>query len=113
MLPTPERLRSNTEFQRVYKGGESFVEGLVVLYLLRLPDEPVRQAGFSVSKKLGNAVIRNRVKRRMRDAYQRCLGELPKGYAAVFVARKAAAEADYESLERAMHKVLARAKLVP
>lgn len=113
MLPIPERLRSNAEFQRVYKGGESFVEGLVVLYLLRMPDEPVRQAGFSVSKKLGNAVIRNRVKRRLRDAYQRCLAELPSGYAAIFVARKAAAVADYEELERAMHKVLARAKLRP
>lgn len=112
MLPQPERLRSNQEFQRVYQGGESFVEGLVVLYLLRLPDEPVRQAGFSVSKKLGKAVTRNVVKRRLREAYKACLPALPRGYAAVFVARKAAAEAEFPALEKAMRKVLARAGLV-
>jgi ribonuclease P protein component len=112
MLPQPERLRSNQEFQRVYQGGESFVEGLVVLYLLRLPDEPVRQAGFSVSKKLGNAVVRNRTKRRLRDSYHQALPALPRGYAAVFVARKAAAGADFAALDRAMRKVLARAGLL-
>jgi ribonuclease P protein component len=111
MLPSPERLRSNQEFQRVYKGGESFVEGLVVLYLLRVPDEPVRQVGFSVSKKLGNAVVRNVVKRRLREAYKAALPDLPRGYQAVFVARKASAEADYAAIERAMRKVLARAGL--
>jgi ribonuclease P protein component len=109
MLPAPERLRANAEFQRVYKQGQSFAEGLVVLYLLRTPDSPTRQAGFSVSKKLGNAVIRNRTKRRLRDAYHRLLPELPTGFAAVFVARKAAADQPYEALERAMRKVLARA----
>ena len=109
MLPAPERLRANAEFQRVYKQGESFVEGLVVLYLLRTPDSPARQAGFSVSKKLGNAVVRNRTKRRLRDAYQRLLPGGTSGFQAVFVARKAAAEAPYEDLERAMRKVLARA----
>ena len=49
MLPAPERLRANAEFQRVYKQGESFVEGLVVLYLLRTPDSPARQAGSEAS----------------------------------------------------------------
>lgn len=112
MLPQPERLRTNAEFQRVYKGGESFVEGLVVLYLLRLPDEPVRQAGFSVSKKLGKATVRNLVKRRLRDSYHALLPTLPRGYAAVFVARKAASEADFAALERAMRKVLAKAGLI-
>ena len=112
MLPVPERLRTNDEFQRVYKQGESFVEGLVVLYLLRSPDEPVRQAGFSVSKKLGNAVVRNRVRRRLRESYHLLLPGLPHGYQAIFVARKAAAGADYPSLDQAMRKVLGRAGLL-
>jgi ribonuclease P protein component len=112
MLPSPERLQANREFQRVYKEGESFVEGLVVLYLLRLPEETGRQAGFSVSKKLGNAVVRNRVKRRLRDAYHACLPGLPRGYHAIFVARKAASQAEFEALDRAMRKVLVKARLL-
>jgi ribonuclease P protein component len=112
LLPASERLRANAEFQRVYKAGTSFVEGLVVLYLERIPEATSRQAGFSVSKKLGNAVTRNRVKRRLRDAYHHRLPALPPGYAAVFVARKAAADASFEALDKAMNKVLTKAGLL-
>ena len=112
MLPAPERLRTNDQFQRVYKRGESFVEGLVVLYLLRLPDEPVRHAGFSVSKKLGNAVVRNHVKRRLRESYHLLLPQLPRGYEAIFVARRGAAGADFAALDQAVRKVLTRAGLL-
>lgn len=112
MLPSLERLRSNTEFQQVYKQGESFADGMVVLYLLKKPDSTIRQAGFSVSKKLGGAVVRNRVKRRLRESYHHLLPQLPPGFMAVFVARKSAAEADFARLDRSMRKVLARAGLL-
>ena len=112
MLPTPERLRANREFQEVYKQGKSFAEGMVVLYLLKKPDSTIRQAGFSVSKKLGSAVVRNHVKRRLRESYHLLLPRLPVGYQAIFVARKSAAEADFGQLDRSMRKVLAKAGLL-
>lgn len=112
MLPSPERLRSNAEFQQVYKEGTSFTEGQVVLYLLRIDDLSVRQIGFSVSKKLGKAVVRNKIKRRLREVYRHMLPELPHGYRAIVVARRSAAEAEYKQLERSVRGVLAKAGLL-
>lgn len=112
MLPTSERLRSNREFQQVYKEGKSYAEGPVVLYLVKTNDPAMRMAGFSVSKKIGNAVVRNGVKRRMRESYRAVLGALPKGYMAVFIARRSAAEADYDSIQAGVRGVLTRAGLL-
>lgn len=112
MLPAAERLRSNAEFKQVYEEGRSYPEGMVVLYLLRVPDLTVRQAGFSVSKKLGKAVARNLIKRRLREAYRALLPQLPGGYRAVFVARRSAAEADYAKVERSVRRALEKAGLL-
>ena len=112
MLSGPERLRSNLQFQHVYREGQSFSDDMVVLYLLRLPGSDVRQAGFSVSNKVGVAVVRNSTKRRLREIYRLRLPTLPTGYQAVFVARRRAATASYAQLEKAMTAVLTRAGLL-
>lgn len=112
MLPASERLRANRQFQQVYKQGQSFAEGLVVLYVLRSPDLTLRQAGFSVSKKVGKAVVRNHVKRRLRESYRLLLPELQGGYWAVFVARRRAADADFSQMDRAVRGVLKRSGLL-
>ena len=112
MLPLEERLRANTQFQTVYQQGTSFADGAVVLYCLRLEDPNLRQAGFSVSKKVGGAVVRNAVKRRMREAYRGLLPRLPRGIALVFVARRSAAEADYGKIEKSVQGALTKAALL-
>lgn len=112
MLPLEERLRANTQFQQVYKQGATFADNAVVLYCLHLPDPTVRQVGFSVSKKVGGAVVRNHVKRRLREAYHRLLPQLPKGIALVFVARKSSADADYAKLEKSVRGALLKAGLL-
>lgn len=113
MLPKHERLKSNRRFQKVYSNGRSFPEACVVLHVLKEPEEPSElQIGFSVSKKLGNAVVRNRVKRRLRAAVYPYLNTLPRGYLLVFVARRKAAEAQFCDLERSVKKVLHSARLL-
>lgn len=97
----------------VYSSGRSFVEACLVLHVLPLKEEPeALQIGFSVSKKVGNAVTRNRIKRRLRALCQKYLKDLPKGHLLVFVARKRAVEMDHEKLDRCLRKALTSAKLL-
>lgn len=112
MLPKEYRLRKNREFRFVYGRGTSC--GAPILSLVRVRSGPPDQmrVGFSVSKKVGNAVTRNRVKRRMREAFRALLPETRGGHKLVFVARPAAAGADYAAIHHDMKKLLKRAKLL-
>ena len=91
------RLQKNGQFQYVYRRGKSAAcKDLVMLYA---KGKGLR-VGFSVSKKVGNAVVRNRTKRRLRECFRPYLGDVKNGLY-VFVARPSAAEATFQSLEKA------------
>ena len=98
-------LKRNKEFQRVYRTGKSCGSRTVVLIHTRARHGSVR-VGFSVSKKVGNAVTRNRVKRRMREAFSKLLPSVKKGYSLIFIARESAAEESYQNLSKTISYLL-------
>ena len=91
-------LKENRVFRRLYARGRSAVGPAMVLYCRKNGREENR-LGFTVGTKLGGAVVRNRVRRRLREIYRLHEAQLRPGWDIVAVARTRAAEADYRELE--------------
>ena len=100
-FPRDRRITSRRLFQRVRNHGESFAGHYLVLGVLRDEQlaDPVK-IGYITTKRLGNAVTRNRVRRRLRGVLQRTGERLEPGFCLVLVARNRAAEASSEALEK-------------
>jgi ribonuclease P protein component len=116
VLPRAERLTRRKDFDAVYKRRRSWAGPLLVLYVRRHGDEQgaraeTRRFGFSVSKKVGKAHVRNQVKRRLRAICRERGGGWGGGFDAVWVARSAAAGATYDELDAAAAELAARAGL--
>ena len=82
------RLRKKAEFDRVYSARESSADGRLIVYALARKSGRSR-VGVSVGKRLGSAVIRNRYKRTLREAFRKSQYELPVGYDYVLIPRRA------------------------
>ena len=96
------RLKKNRAFQYVYRRGHSVACRNLVMLLA--PGRELK-IGFSVSKKTGNAVTRNRIKRRLRECFRPNLGDVKTGLY-VIVARPSAAKAAFEDLKRDVRYLL-------
>ena len=104
-----EYLTKSEQYALVYDKGSSWVDGLIVMKALHNGLDFSRY-GFSVSKRVGKAVIRNRVKRLLREIVR--LEPLKAGWDVIFIARKVAATADYSKLRGSVEGLLARARLL-
>ena len=103
-------LTENRVFQRLYNKGKRAVQGSVVLYYRRTVRQTTR-LGLTVGTKIGGAVVRNRIKRRIREIYRLEEPLLKPGFDLVVVARSRAKTADYRTLERELKKAFAAAGL--
>jgi len=98
--PGRSRLSRSGDFDRVFRQGRSHAGRELVLYVFPRGEEQPSRLGLSVSRKVGGAVQRNRVKRLLREAFAREAEKLPPGTDAVLVARPdARALAEREGLE--------------
>ena len=106
------RLRKPSEFERVRRGGRTWGNALVVLHALRRAGagEPTR-CGFAVSRRVGKAAVRNKVRRRLREIVRRALPSLAGGWDLVLVARPAAARACYSAIHSAIDDLVRRSRL--
>ena len=92
-------LKLNHLFRRLYHRGKSAANSYLVVYCRR-NGQPVSRLGFTVSTKLGHAVVRNRIRRRLREIYRLHEAQIRPGYDIVVVARSAAIDADFSALTR-------------
>ncbi|PTL37696.1 ribonuclease P protein component [Alkalicoccus saliphilus] len=105
------RLRKNEEFQKVFQHGKSAANRQFVVYQLSRRGQEHVRIGLSVSKKLGNAVQRNRIKRLMKEALRGTAEELRQDCDVVIIARKPAASMELEEVQKSLKHVLKVAKL--
>jgi ribonuclease P protein component, eubacterial len=104
------RIRKNMEFRAVYRRGKSFSNHLLVLYIYK-NRKNINRIGVSVSKKVGKSVVRNRVKRLIKECYRLESSRLNTGYDFVFIARSAANDKGYNDINDAVKNLFKRAGL--
>ena len=94
-------LKLNTDFRRVYRRGKSVAGGYVVVYAM--PNKrQLNRLGLSVSTSVGKAVVRNRIKRIMRESWRDLDAKIPAGFDFVIIARTRAVQKTKEQIERDM-----------
>ena len=104
------RLRRNSDFQQVRQHGKFNASPLMVLAFLRNELDHSR-FGFVVSKRLGKAVQRNKIKRRMREATRLRIPQIKPGFDLVLIARQPIREANYTEIEQSLQHLLKKSDL--
>jgi len=105
-FPKSVRLRTSPEFDRVYRSKHYAADGVLVMCGVRNGTN-VTRLGLSVSRKVGNAVVRNRWKRQIREAFRKQRANLPLGLDLV-VRPKKGATCDGRAIYRSVEKLVAR-----
>lgn len=106
------RIKKNKEFQEVYKKGNSVANRQFVVYLRSVPEQTHFRVGLSVSKKIGNAVTRNQVKRYIRQALLELQEQMKNDYDLIIIARKPASDMSFHEVKGSLTHVLKLAKVL-
>lgn len=107
------RIKKNKEFQIVFKNGQSFANRQFIIYKYPNIEFNHFRFGLSVSKKIGNAVTRNQVKRYIRQVFHELETDVDSRFDYVVVARKPASTMNYHEVKSSLIHVLKIAKVLP
>ncbi len=105
LMRKEHRLRQRSDFRRVFRCGKSVANRQFVLYSYARKDNGPVRIGISVSKKVGNAVVRNRIRRRVKEVVRQWTEQLPEQNDFIIIARRPAAEMDYKQIQSSLRHV--------
>lgn len=111
ILKLSEALKKNQDFQNVYKNGKSYANKYLVMYIMK-NDLNKNRFGISVSKKVGNSVVRHRLTRLIRESFRLNGDKLQCGWDIVVIARNTAKGKNYWDINSAilhlgkLHRIL-------
>lgn len=106
-----ESIKESLTFKQVYNHRQSVANQLLVMYV-KENNLPLSRLGISISRKVGNAVIRNRVKRLVKEQLRLNKGKIAPGYDLVVVVRAGAAGANFLQIGQSLFNLLNRQRLI-
>jgi len=106
------KLKKDKDFAKVYRSGKSIGNKYLVLYYLLMDSGGPTQVGFSISKKVGKAVVRNKLKRRLREIISSLHSNIKEGYLLVFVVKSGADRLEYKRLNELTSDLLKKGAVI-
>jgi ribonuclease P protein component len=110
-IPSNIRIKKNTDYQTVFKKGKQISGRGVILYYSKNSAQDTR-VGIIVSKKVGNAVVRNRIKRIIREIFRLNWPDIKSGYDIIIITRKSIREKSFHDIEKTFIDIMRRAGLL-
>ena len=104
-------IKKNTEFRRIYAKARSVADSNLVLYTLA-NNTDISRFGISISTKVGNAVVRNKIKRQIKEILRTNCNNILKGYDIIFIVRVKCKEAPFCAIKNSVVHLLKKAKLL-
>ncbi len=104
-------INNNRDFMFMYRRARSLCADCLVIYYRKNKSDNLR-LGITVTKKVGKAVIRNRIRRRIREVFAELSEKIPPCYDIVIVSRVKAADCDYSEIKSALKYLLNKAELI-
>lgn len=96
-----ESIKKNSDFQHIYQSGKSYANRYLVMYVVE-SEKSCTRLGISVSKKVGNSVVRHRVKRLIKESFRLNLEQFKTGYDIIVIARSTAKGKNYSDISSAL-----------
>ncbi|QKY70836.1 ribonuclease P protein component [Lentibacillus sp. CBA3610] len=106
------RIKDNREFQHVFKNGRSFANRQLVLYYIEKPGQEHFRIGLSVGKKIGNAVLRNRIKRFLRQAFLELEDNIEPANDIIIIARHPTRQMSFNDVKKSLIHLLSKKQLL-
>ncbi|MFT8310562.1 MAG: ribonuclease P protein component [Sporolactobacillus sp.] len=111
-MKTLKRLKKNQDFQVVFKEGKSFANRQFVVYVLKHNGKPYSRLGLSVSKKMGNAVMRNHIKRYIKAIFREFADRLEVENDYIIISRKPVSTMSHDEMQKSLEHVLKKARVL-